>query len=142
MTDIIKILLNGGHSCVIRNGAATRSFDRRGVADLYALLTTDPGFLKGAEIADKVVGKAAAALMVLGGVGRVWAGTISEGALGLLRGAGIPVEGAHTVPYIKNRDGSGMCPMERLCLDEPSPEAILPRIENFLSSLTEKHDRI
>lgn len=53
-------------SCVIYNGGETRLFWERGVQDLYRLLKTEPDFLQGAFIADKVIGKAAAALMALG----------------------------------------------------------------------------
>lgn len=69
MEDLIRLLHGGDHSLVVANGNVY-TFNGRGVTDLYALLREDPGFLKGASIADKVVGKAAAALMILGGVKR------------------------------------------------------------------------
>ena len=65
-------------SCVIYNGGETRLFWERGVQDLYRLLKTEPDFLRGAFIADKVIGKAAAALMALGGVDEVFARVISS----------------------------------------------------------------
>ena len=65
LEDIIRLLHEGKHSLVVSNGEV-RTFDRRGVADLYALLQEDSDFLKGASVADKVVGKAAAALMIFG----------------------------------------------------------------------------
>ena len=67
-------------SCVIYNGGETRLFWKRGVQDLYRLLKTEPDFLRGAFIADKVIGKAAAALMALGGVDEVFARVISSPA--------------------------------------------------------------
>lgn len=51
---------------MIANGDRIRTFTRRGVADLYDLLVQEPEFLHGASVADKVIGKAAASLMVLG----------------------------------------------------------------------------
>lgn len=69
MDELIRLLHEGGYSCVIRK-EEIRTFTQRGVADLYDLLNQHPVFLHGAQVADKVVGKAAAALMVLGGVGR------------------------------------------------------------------------
>lgn len=68
MEELINLLHSGGYSCVIANGDNIRTFTQRGVADLYDLLTQEPDFLKGASIADKVVGKGAAALMILGGI--------------------------------------------------------------------------
>ena len=55
LEDIIRLLHEGKHSLVVSNGEV-RTFDRRGVADLYALLREDSDFLKGASVADKVVG--------------------------------------------------------------------------------------
>lgn len=45
----------------MRNGHVA-TFDSRGVADLFNLLNDDPEFMQGADVADKVVGKGAAAL--------------------------------------------------------------------------------
>ena len=64
MEELINLLHTGGYSCVIANEGKIRTFTQRGVADLYDLLTREPEFLKGALIADKVVGKGAAALMI------------------------------------------------------------------------------
>ena len=71
MEKLINLLHTGGYSCTIANGGKIRTFTQRGVADLYDLLTQEPEFLKGALIADKVVGKGAAALMILGGIKRI-----------------------------------------------------------------------
>ena len=59
MEELINLLHTGGYSCVIANEGKIRTFTQRGVADLYDLLTREPEFLKGALIADKVVGKGA-----------------------------------------------------------------------------------
>ena len=61
-------------------------FTQRGVADLYDLLTQEPDFLKGALIADKVVGKGAAALMILGGIKELHTDIISSKAFGTVSG--------------------------------------------------------
>ena len=68
MEELINLLHTGGYSCTIANKGEIRTFTQRGVADIYDLLTQEPEFLKGASIADKVVGKGAAALMILGGI--------------------------------------------------------------------------
>ena len=91
MKELIEMLHAGGYSCVIAHGDCIRTFTQRGVADLYDLLVTEPDFLQGASIADKVIGKAAASLMVLGGVAEVYTRTISEPALRLLQEAGAKV---------------------------------------------------
>lgn len=119
-------------SCVIRSGSEVRIFRERGVKDLYRLLVEEPQFLDGAFVADKVVGKGAAALMILGGVEEVFAGVISTPALELLRAAQIRVEYTVLTPQIVNRTGTGRCPVERLCDTCRTAEECLPRIEEFL----------
>lgn len=80
LQDLIDLLHERKCSCVLRNGEIY-TFERRGVEDLYALLREQPGLLLGADVADKVVGKGAAALMVLGRVRRVYADVLSEPGL-------------------------------------------------------------
>ena len=96
LEDIIRLLHEGKHSLVVSNGEV-RTFDRRGVADLYALLREDSDFLKGASVADKVVGKAAAALMILGEVGELHADVVSRPALDLFADSGVRV--SYGQPY-------------------------------------------
>lgn len=102
-------------SCVIAHGDDVRMFHQRGVADLYDLLRCEPAFLQGARVADKVVGKGAAALMVAGGVTELYADTLSRRAMDLLEAHGVPVDCAQVVSGIRNRSGTGWCPVETLC---------------------------
>lgn len=134
MNEIIKLLHEGGYSCVIRNGEI-RTFTQRGVADLYDLLQQDPTFLKGAWIADKVIGKAAAALMVLGGVREIYTDIISEPALSLLKNAGIKVDCVQVVHRIQNRAKTGWCPLETICYEEETAEDMLPLIHDFVQRM-------
>lgn len=124
-------------SCVIRNGETVRSFHQRGVSDLWRLLHEEPELLRGAFVADKVVGKGAAALMAVGGVRGLFARTVSRPALDLLAGAGIPVEYKTVAEHIINRAGDGICPVERLCADARTPEECLPRIGEFIRRMKE-----
>lgn len=117
MESIIDILHKGGYSCVMKNREEVRTFTQRGVADLYDLYQADSAFMKGAAIADKVIGKGAAALMVLGGFKTVYADIISTPALALLCEAGIETTFAQEVPHIINRDKTGWCPLETACME-------------------------
>ena len=62
----IDLLFAERCSCVVRNGDTIRIFRERGVRDLWRLLHEEPELLDGAFVADKVVGKGAAALMAAG----------------------------------------------------------------------------
>lgn len=136
--DIIDTLHREGCSCVIANGDDVTMCRQRGVADLLRLLKTSPEVLDGSFIADKVVGKGAAALMALGGVGEVYADVISSPARELLGNAGIPVAYGVCVEHIINRAGTGMCPVETLCRECTTPQECLPLIERFVAEMQSK----
>lgn len=134
MKKIKRILHEGNYSCVVDNYDQIYTFTGRGVSDLYDMVKNKPCFLKGACIADKVVGKGAAALMILGEVNEVYAEVISLSALMLLRDAGIESDFGRVVPFIWNRNQTDWCPLERICYCEKSAQAILPLIEKFIST--------
>ena len=93
-----------------------------------------PEVLQGAFIADKAVGKAAAACMVVGGVKHVHADVMSEPALALLKAHSIIAEYGKLVDHIINRAGTDWCPMERLSRDINDPTVIIQKIKEFFSS--------
>ena len=113
-----------------------RSFHERGVKDLHNLLRNEPELLRGAAVADKVVGKGAAALMVAGGVEWVHADVISSGALDLFKLNGIEVEYTTVVPNIINRTGTDICPVEKLCRDCRTAAECLPLIDKFVAEMS------
>lgn len=45
MEELINLLHTGGYSCTIANKGEIRTFTQRGVADIYDLLTQEPGEL-------------------------------------------------------------------------------------------------
>lgn len=105
----------------VRNGRIMDSHDR-GIAPIMALVLADTNALRGTCVADKVIGKAAALLLVRAGVERLFANTISEHAMSLLSEYHLTFEFGQSVPYIMNRAGDGMCPMESLVLEVNDPE--------------------
>lgn len=135
MKQLIDILHNEGLTLVIKSGdGEIRRFTGRSVKDLLMLAVEHQEVLKGALIADKAVGKAAAACMVVGGIKRVHADVMSEPALALLQDHGIIAEYGQLVDHIINRDGTDWCPMEKLSRDENNPAAIVARIQDFFQS--------
>lgn len=132
--ELIRILQDGNHSLVVA-GDGIRTFDGRGISDLYGLLTEHPGWLRGASVADKVVGKGAAALLILGGVRELFAGVVSTSALGLLKDSGTPVRFSQEVAHIVNRKGDGVCPVETLCKECTTAAQCLPLIREFVAKI-------
>lgn len=109
-------------SCVLmRNGKPSLSWER-GIRPILLWLEEDLDFLKGAAVADKVIGKAAAMLFVYGGVSAVYTDVISRPAAEYFAAAGIPFTADRTVEGIRNRDNTGPCPMESVALDLSDPE--------------------
>lgn len=132
MQNLITHLHQGNFSCVIHKGGEVREFSRRGVIDLYELLVHDAAFLRDSELADKVIGKGAAVLMIKGGVMRVYADVISAPALELLRTNGVDVTFQTQVANIKNRAGTDMCPVEKRCLLLTDLDEMVGAIRSFL----------
>ena len=135
MKQLIDILHDEGLTLVIKSADGhLYRFTQRGVKDLLTLVTESPELLHGALIADKAVGKAAAACMVAGGVRQVHADVMSEPALALLQAHGVVAECGTLVDHIINRAGDGWCPMERLSRDIDDPAAIIQKIQDFFAS--------
>lgn len=132
---LIELLRNGRHSLVVDNGGIL-IFDGRGISDLHTLVTDGRHLLRGASVADKIVGKGAAALMALGGVAEVYGEVISTSAKTMLNDRNIAVSFTTEVAEIINRNGDDICPIERLCHDCDTPEECLPLITHFLTTQT------
>ena len=107
----------------------------RGVKPLLHLLTEKKGFLKGASVADKVIGKAAALLMVLGEIKEVHTLIISEPAIKVFEKYNISCFYDKKVDRIINRTGDGLCPMETLCLDVDNPAEAFQKIIEKISKM-------
>lgn len=135
LKQLRHILHTTNCSCVIANGDKIKSFHQRGIKDLYELLNSNRSLLEGATIADKVIGKGAAALMIAGGVTMVYADVISEPAMELFKQHSIKVEYDKKVANIINRRGDGICPVEERCAECKTIEECLVKIEEFVKSM-------
>ena len=123
-----------GYTCVLRSGETLHTSRLRGVAPLLGWLeegAVAPGFVA----ADKVVGRATAFLYCLLGAKAVYAGVISQGALEVLQRYSIEASYGQLVPYIHNRTGDGMCPMEAATADSHTPQEALTAIRQKLQQL-------
>lgn len=132
---LICLLIEENHSLVIQNiEGHIRCYDGPGVSDLNHLLQASPILLRDAAVADKVVGKAAAAMLILSSVKEVYAHVISSPALELLEAHGISTTYGTLVPFIINRAKIGMCPLETRCIPCQTPEECLTEIRAFIAS--------
>ena len=92
-----------------------------------------PEILRDAEVADKVVGKGAAALMIKAGVKKVHGDVVSNAAFELFKMYGTDISYDSLVPHIINRKKDGQCPVETLCGDCTDIDELYCRIADFIS---------
>lgn len=132
-----EILKSGDCTLVLFDGKTLLTDTKRGVKPLLDLLDRETD-LSGFSAADKVVGKAAAFLYVLLNVREIYADVISTHALSVLEEHQIPVLYGTLTDKIKNRAGTGFCPMETAVLDEENPENALKKIRGKAKELAKK----
>lgn len=134
LTKAKQILLDNSHRLVIIKNDITVISNERGVKALLNLLDGNTDF-HGAYAADKVVGKAAAMIYVLLGIKELYTSVISNGAKDIIESHGILLEYDEAVPYIVNRQGDGVCPMELAVGDEKEPEKAVDKVRARLKEL-------
>lgn len=134
--ELKELLLSGSFSLVVKNDDRLFSSHERGVKPLLSLLASEPDMLHDACLADKVIGKAAALLMVKGGVKEVFGVVVSEPALRVFRRYDVVCHHDTLVERISNRSGDGLCPMESLCLDVDDPDTAFHLISEKIESFT------
>ena len=127
----VDLLVEKGCSCVICKGDSMSPFFKRGVADLLYLVENEPLMLEGAFVADKVVGKAAAALMITGRVAKVHALTASRPAVELFNAYNVNISFGVLTDHIINRKGTDWCPLEKLCSDATDAAGCVSLIKGF-----------
>ncbi len=111
LTTARALLCREGYTCVLCREGAVHHSSYRGVRPLLELI--DMGVdVAGFSAADKVVGKATALLYCLLGVKEVFALVISDAAVQVLQAHGIAVSWETRAAQIRNREGTGRCPME------------------------------
>ena len=135
MAALIKQLDSGRYSCVISNGGETRTYNQKGVQDLHDIVRDADPFAKGAQIADKVIGKGAASLIVLAGFTDVFAHTICTTGKEMLQANGIHVSFDEEVDYIINNAGTDWCPVEKLVKDCKTADECWPKIAQFVKEM-------
>ena len=108
-----KCLEEENASLVVVKQEEAKAYFQDGIKDLVQLLKEDSTTLQGTTIADKVVGRAAAALMIKAGVKQLYTTVLSKLAKEILDESAIVYEYGTIVDHVINRTKTGMCPMEQ-----------------------------
>lgn len=128
------LLLQDSDTCVLCRGTLTLRSRERGIAPLLTFLDSGEDTC-GFSAADRVVGKAAAMLYCLLGVRRVYGRVMSVGAVKLLRKNGVEAYWDTLTEAIRNRAGTGLCPMEAATQTIDEPEDALPILRATLAAM-------
>lgn len=124
LENYLKLLDEREKTCIILSGRdIIYESDSLGVKPLRVLRKSN--FIKQQDdhliLVDKVIGKGALMLAELLGVNEIYTPLASEKALRYSEKSGIPLFCETLVPFIENRDRSGMCPIEDSVKDTDDP---------------------
>lgn len=134
--EILSLFESGRATLVLlKNGALVYTDSGRGIAPALKLLDEHAALLRGADVYDLIIGKAAASVFIQGSAKSVFGFTMSDSAIALLQAHGVPCAWQTRTPEIINRRGTGLCPFEQAVLDLDSPEDCLPVIRQTLARL-------
>ena len=133
-TTAKNLLIKNGYTCVLYNDGVEHHSELRGVKPLIDFLESGIDF-HGFCAADKTVGAGAAHLYVLLGIKEVWANIISEEGRKILQQNNIKVISEKVVPFIINRSGDGVCPIETAVKGIACSEKALKTIKQTLNSI-------
>jgi hypothetical protein len=116
-TKSLTKYLNDDVVCVVANDQTILTSNLKGIRPWLKWLRECPETLEEAMVVDKVVGKAAAMLMVVAKIKKLYTPIISDQALAYLKTQAIEFEYDQTVPFITNMANDGLCPMEETVLN-------------------------
>lgn len=133
-----KMLRNSQASCVvIRKKKIIHTANGRGVSPVLNLYDHTPWLLRDSFVVDKLIGKAAAVILVLGGATRVYGETMSAAGLEYLEEHGVRAEYGRYIDVISNRNRDGLCPLEQSVLELDEPEQALKSLRETISWLAQ-----
>ena len=90
LENLSALFENGAYTLVLQKDGETIYKDfGRGVGPALRVYDTQPELLRGAEVCDTIVGKAAAAIYILAGASGVYAETMSAAAVDFLTANGV-----------------------------------------------------
>ena len=130
-----RLILDGKADCVVVTGGEMRTGRGRGVSPLLAFHDRGAGVLRGATVVDKVIGRAAAAILISGGARSVHGLTMSADGKAYLEAHGIAASCDRLVPRILNADRTGLCPLEQAVAGKEKPEEALAALRLKIEEL-------
>jgi hypothetical protein len=135
----MKSLLNKDDIvCIVSKGDHVLTSNLKGIRPWVKWLKECPEMLEDAYVVDKVVGKAAAMLMIVSKIKTLYTPMMSENALQYLVDQKIDFSYDKTVPYIINNEKNGLCPMEQTVIDVDDAQQGYQLLLNKIAELMAK----
>jgi len=110
----------------------------KGIKPMYTAVLKLKEELRGSSVADRVIGRAAAILCKYAGIKELYTKLISDEAIKVLKDGDITFTYDESSPYIKNRDKTDMCPVEKLSQNVDNPEELIQKISEFLDRMKKR----
>jgi hypothetical protein len=123
---------------IVKNGKVVFETRNQGVSGFLQAIETLNRNLVEASVADKIVGLAAAMLCVYSGVSSVFALTVSEGGIRVLKDNNIVCLFDKKVSNILNRSKNDVCPFEKVAIASGSSEEAYGKLKTCASQLMRK----
>jgi len=131
-----KAALSSGEATLVvtKGGRIVYRDSGGGISPLVNLYENNRDILAGADVFDKAVGKAAAMILILGGVRKVYGELMSEPAVAYLNSRGVKTDYENKAEMIHNKDGTDTCPFEKAVCDTDDASEGYENIKKVLSS--------
>lgn len=130
----IELLRSETFTCVFVRDKLEYGSSERGVDPILNMIDENYD-IRGCAVADKVLGKAAALLLVFAGVSAAFGEVMSLGAWKVLSSNGVEFYFTKMVENITNREGTDVCPMEQAVADISDPAEALEAIRKRRAEL-------
>jgi hypothetical protein len=131
-----KILLEENLTLVVvKDGKLVFKSRDKGIKPIFTLATEMKELANGGSLADKVIGKGAAILCGYIGIQEIYTELISEGGARTLEIYNIPYTRDKSCEYIKNRDKTDYCPIEKLSMNMEEPETFIKAVRDFFAKM-------
>ncbi|MFA5523610.1 MAG: DUF1893 domain-containing protein [Tissierellales bacterium] len=123
---------------IVKEGKIIFTSTDKGIKPMYTAVLDLKEDLKGASVADRVIGRAAAILCKHVDIKGLYTKLISHEAIKVFEDTTISFFYDESSPYIKNRDKTDMCPVEKLSQNVNNPEELIQKISHFLDSIKKR----
>ena len=135
----IEMIRSDRAECVIVKDNSIVVVERgRGVSPLLKIYDNHRKEMSGAAVVDKVIGRAAAFIVIAGNSTSVYGKIMSEDALELLKKHNISAKYDLLVPKILNQKRDGLCPLEDSVKNDSDPAKALESMRKRISELRKR----